>query len=216
MIDAIAHQWQQPLNSLSFYTSTLREDFRTGTIDADHVADITRNMEQQIDHLVTTLSVFRNFYRDDRKNREFSLEQVVRNVMLIMNDQLIKHTVSVVFEPECDVTIKGIENEFKHILINLINNAKEAFESRKLPDRTLNIRIGEDAERFFLTVEDNAGGIPETLLPELFKQHVTTKKETGGSGVGLYLARLIAAKHGMQLSASNVREGACFTLCLPK
>lgn len=212
MVDTIAHQWKQPLNSLSFYASMLKDDFRDGVIDAAYIDDVGSKMAHQIDHLVSTLNEFRNFYRQDKIKHPFSLQSAVGGVMLLMHDELLKYQIEVTTETSCPCPLFGIENEFKHILINLLNNAKEAFEINGVKERNIAIRLYEDEHAVCMEVEDNAGGIPESLLSRIFEPAFTTKAASDGSGVGLYLCSQIAAKHDATLEADNTGNGARFTL----
>ena len=216
MMDAIAHQWKQPLNTLSFYAGTIREDFDDGIIDGTYIDDISTKISGQIDHLVSTLNEFRSFYRLDKEQRPFSLHRSVAGVLLLMRDELMQHGITVEATVPPEYELIGIENEFKHILINLLCNAKEAFVSRDIPKRNVAITAEEENGLIRLHIEDNAGGIPETDLTHLFDPGFTTKKAQNGSGVGLFLASRIAAKHQAKFQAKNTEEGVRFTLLIPK
>lgn len=216
MMDSIAHQWKQPLNALYLYTGMLRDNFSGTPVSPEEVREISLNMERQIEHLNATLNEFRGFYRHDKEKKEFFIRRALSGVLALMRDELMKHHIDCTVVETRDFPLFGYENEFKHILINLINNAKEAFAINETKMRTLAFTIGETPTHFFLTVQDNAGGIPKGMLQEIFKQYVTTKKEQGGTGIGLHLATVIAAKHHMTLRAENVQDGALFTLSIDK
>lgn len=216
MMDAIAHQWKQPLNAISYYAGTIREDFDEGLIDAAYVDDISDKMAGQIDHLVATLSEFRNFYRQDKTHKNFPLHQSIKGVLLLMQDELMQYGITTTVAIPETLEVNGIENEFKHILINLLNNAKEAFVQNGISERQIHISANDKKGNIHLAVEDNAGGIPEAYLPNLFEAGFTTKAAQNGSGVGLYLCTRIAEKHNAKLHAHNTKAGARFTLDIPK
>lgn len=215
MMDAIAHQWKQPLNALSFYAGTIREDFHDGAIDATYIDDVSTKMAGQIDHLVSTLNEFRNFYRQDKEQRTFPLHRTVKGVLLLIKDELMQHGITITVDVPETLAITGIENEFKHILINLLNNAKEAFAINKVSERTITINAREKKGMIRLEIEDNAGGIPEAHLDRLFEPGFTTKKAQNGSGVGLYLCSRIAHKHHAAIRAKNTEAGARFCITVP-
>ena len=216
MMDAIAHQWKQPLNTLAFYAGTIREDFDEGIIDGAYIDDVSTKISGQIDHLVSTLNEFRSFYRLDKEQKNFSLHRSVAGILLLMRDELMQHAINVDVTIPPEYELFGIENEFKHIIINLLCNAKEAFVSRNIAERHVHIFTEAEEGRIHLHVEDNAGGIPEADITHLFDPGFTTKKAQNGSGVGLFLASRIAAKHQAKLQAENTEKGVRFTLLIPR
>jgi len=103
--------------------------------------------------------------------------------------------------------IIGNENEFKHIILNLINNSKYEFLHKNKKDKNITINIlGEKKELEFI---DNAGGIPEDIIDDIFEMHISTKGEDG-TGIGLYMSSQIAKKYSSELSVVNLEDGAKF------
>ncbi len=215
MMDAVAHQWKQPLNALSFYAGTLKEDFREGAVDAAYVDEVSTKMTHQIDHLVATLNAFRNFYRHDTTQKNFSLGTMVRDVLLLMKDELMHNSITVTVDIPETFTLFGIENEFKHILISLLNNTKEAFAEQDSAERNITVSAHDKGGMISLCIEDNAGGIPDALLPRIFEPGVTTKGEQNGTGTGLHLCKRIADKHNATIQVTNVPGGARFCITVP-
>ncbi len=209
MLDAVAHQWKQPLNALSMYNDLLVSDFRDGEVDEKYIENFRRDIQVQIDHMIDTLATFRSFFRPDAKQEFFSLKEVVGDVLLLARDDLLKQTVDVTVEGD-DLELFGSPNEFRHLLLNLISNAKDAFVENGIRTRRVTVRI--DGRERTLTFCDNAGGIPESVIGDIFKAHVTTKTEGKGTGIGLYMSMQIVRKHHAELSVENRKDGACFTV----
>ena len=209
MLDAVAHQWKQPLNALSMYNDLLAGDFRDGNVDESYIENFRKDIHTQIDHMLTTLDTFRSFFRPGTKVERFSMNEVVGDVLLLAKDDLLKHGINVSVEGE-DFRISGSRNEMRHLLLNLFSNAKDAFVEREIFPRNLSIRIFGNDARPRLEFCDNAGGIPEEIVDEIFKAHVTTKEEGKGTGIGLYMSRQIVEKHHGSLRVENRGEGACF------
>ncbi len=217
MIDIIAHQWKQPLSSISLYSSMLRDDFRDDLIDAAYVEEVSRRIESQIDHLMRTMQEFRSFLHDDKRAEPFSIGETLESVLTLMHGELIKHQIELSCDPFIPINLTGYPNEFKHIFINLITNTREAFISR--PDikrRRISIYSLEEENQHLLCFSDNAGGIPETLLDKVFEPRFTTKASSGGTGLGLYLCKKIVRRHGGEIRASLTKNGTLFTLKFPK
>jgi len=210
MMDAVAHQWKQPLNALSMYSEIIKNDFDDGNVDKAYITQFSIDIQTQIDHMVNTLDEFRTFFRPNKENQEFTLPDVLHSVLLLTKDDLLKNRITVNIEQEDALTINGSENEFKHLILNIINNAKDAFNEKSIEKRELKIRIIQDNEGNRLEIEDNAGGIPKEIIKDIFKANVTSKEEGKGTGIGLYMSTQIATKHHATLSVKNQNNGACF------
>ena len=215
MMDAVAHQWKQPLNALSMYSDLLRMDFEAGEVTRGYIDKFVDDIQDQISHMVSTLSEFRTFFRPDKEPEPFGLKRCTQSVLLLIHDEMLRNNINVAIENKRETIIVGIENEFKHLLLNLLSNAKDAFSERNIEDRQIFIRFHKKDAHVFIEVEDTAGGIPATIMDEIFKPNFTTKGEGKGTGIGLYMSTQIAQKMQGTLSAANGEKGALFTLKLP-
>ena len=210
MMDAVAHQWKQPLNALSMFGQMLQMDFDDGIVDRAYIENMLRDTDEQIEHMISTLTEFRTFFRPDKEPEPFGLKRCIQTVMLLMKDELMRHQIEVTIESEQEIIINGIENEFKHLILNIISNAKDAFDERERKQRMIFIRFYRKDGNTILQIEDNAGGIPDHIIKDIFKPNVTSKKE--GTGIGLYMSAQIAQKMSGQLYVANTERGAEFTL----
>ena len=108
--------------------------------------------------------------------------------------------------------LEGNENEFKHLILNIINNAKDAFNENGVKERSILIAAAQDDAIITLTIKDNAGGIPEDVIDHIFEANVTTKEPGKGTGIGLYMSIQIVEKMNGTITVANAEEGACFTI----
>jgi len=212
MIDAIAHQWKQPLNAISMLSEIAEMDFEEGLIDTAYIKKHKEQIFSQIDHLISTLDEFRTFFRPNKDIVLFDAKKAIESVLLLTKDEFIKYTIEVEVIEENALSLEGIENEFKHIILNIINNAKDAFNENETKDRKIIIKLLEKEKKKYICISDNAGGIPIKVINDIFKPNVTTKAEGKGTGIGLYMSDQIAQKMGGKLSVQNLNEGAEFTL----
>jgi len=210
MMDAVAHQWRQPLNALSMFGQLLQMDFEEGIVDKAYIDNLLNDTNEQIEHMITTLTEFRTFFRPDKEPEPFGLKRCIQTVTLLMKDELMRNQIEVHIENEKEILITGIENEFKHLILNIINNAKDAFNERERKNRAIYVRFYEEDGNIILQIEDNAGGIPDEIIKDIFKPNVTSKQE--GTGIGLYMSAQIAQKLNGQLYVANTERGAEFTL----
>jgi C4-dicarboxylate-specific signal transduction histidine kinase len=210
MMDAVAHQWKQPLNALSMYTQLLQSDFEEGVVDSAYINTLVHDVDEQIEHMISTLTEFRTFFRSDKEVEPFGLKRCIQTVMLLMKDELLRNQIEVRIESEKEIIITGIENEFKHLILNIITNARDVFIERERKNRVIYIRFHQKNGKVILQIEDNAGGIPDELIKDIFKPNFTSKAE--GTGIGLYMSAQIAQKLNGQLYVDNTQRGAAFTL----
>jgi len=210
MMDSVAHQWKQPLNALTLYSELIRNDFEEGNVDQEYIEKFRKDIQLQIDHMVNTLDEFRSFFRPSKERHDFKLLDVVNSALFLAKDDILKNRILVKVEQEDEIVVNGYENEFKHLILNIINNAKDAFIEHDISKRLIRIRLISSETGDRLEIEDNAGGVPKEVMARIFEANVTTKAEGKGTGIGLYMSRQIAQKHNAVLSVENREEGACF------
>lgn len=216
MMDAVAHQWKQPLNALSMLSDLLLSDYLEGSVDNAYITSFHQDTHEQIEHLLSTLATFRAFFRPNKGAEPFGAKRSIQSVMLLVKDEFLQHGITIDLNIDKEVIIEGIENEFKHLILNIINNAKDAFIENGINKRQITITFIHENHDFIIKLCDNAGGIPENILQEIFKPNVTSKAEGKGTGIGLYMSSQIAQKLGGTLQAINENDGACFLLTMPK
>ncbi len=215
MMDAVAHQWKQPLNAITMLTDLLLIEFEEGEVDETYLKNYQKIQWEQIDHLLSTLTEFRSFFRPNKEKVLFNIRHAIDSVLLLVKDEFLKEMISFKIEGDDRLELYGVENEFKHIILNIINNAKDAFKERDIPSRLITFKYYQKNRSNILEIDDNAKGIPSSVIDDIFKPNVTTKAEGKGTGIGLYMSAQIAEKMDATLSVVNTSEGACFTFTAP-
>jgi len=212
MIDAIAHQWKQPLNVINIGASELEMNINFDfDFDNKELLELAQNTQKQVAHLLSTLDEFRSFLRPDKPKEKVSIATLIKSVLVLLKDDLITNAIETKIEGDQYLEFEVIVNEVKHIFINLISNSKDAFNSNNIKERTILFNILEKKGFISIEITDSAGGIPEHVIKDIFKANVTTKEEGKGTGVGLYMSTQIAQKNGGDISVNNVDGGAMFT-----
>ncbi|KIM11010.1 MAG: hypothetical protein KU37_07830 [Sulfuricurvum sp. PC08-66] len=211
IMDAVAHQWKQPLSVMSTYTMQLRfstpDEMSTNVIES-----FAKKFERQIHHLTSTLNEFRSFFRPSKAPKPFKLSRATHKVLELIGEDLAKASITVQTAIDSHLELVGIENEFKHVLINLLNNAKDAFIENKITHRRIMVRASDEKGATVVEVEDNAGGISAAVLPHIFEANVTTKGEGEGTGIGLYLSAMIIDKMNGTITARTANGGSTFVM----
>ena len=214
MIDAVAHQWRQPINNINMHVDMIQYDFEDDLIDKDYIKEFQETIFTQVLHMNNTLNEFRSFFRPDKKIVPFHIFKAIDSVLILIKDELLKNVITVDVKVIDDFTIDGIENEFKHVLINILNNAKDALNENTVKDKkiTITTKIEEGMNKIYIL--DNAGGIPEFIIDDIFDANVTSKAQSNGTGIGLYMSKLIVEKYNGTIIVENDRKnnGALFTI----
>lgn len=222
MIGAISHQLKQPLSIMRGITMYVQDtqEFEPEALTAQALQEQMDRVNEQVDYMNETINLFRNFFRPDRKLSCFNPVEMIENTYKLLHKQLENRGVKVEFEL-CDCRLHGYANEFMQVMLNLLNNARDAIESTRKTGSSeesgkVTITMETKNNHCEIRVEDNGGGIPDTLLPdELFESYVTTKGEAG-TGIGLSICKFIIEQHFKgSITAGNHQQGARFTLRLP-
>ena len=213
MIDAIAHQWKQPLNVINIGASELEMNLNFGfDITNEMLMELAKETQDQVKHLLNTLEEFRSFLRPDKPQEKINISTLIESVLLLLKDDLLSNSIETEILGDKNLEFEVIVNEVKHIFINLLSNARDAFNENNIENRKVIFNIMEKKGYALVEVTDNAGGIPEHVIGDIFKANVTTKEEGKGTGIGLYMSTQIAQKNHGELSVQNVDGGAMFTL----
>ncbi len=217
MIGAIAHQWRQPLNALSLVMQNMRMQHRMGSLTEKSMDRMQEKGEQLVQRMSSTIDEFRNFFKPGKHPEAFRLAQAMRSSAEIMEGVFKNHGIALTME--CDETIElfGIPGEFSQVVLNLLSNAKDSVLDSGQAEPRILVRVIRIWDRVQISVEDNGGGIAPELLNKVFEPYFTTKDEGKGSGIGLYMSKMIVENNmNGRLEASNVRGGgARFTINLP-
>jgi signal transduction histidine kinase len=217
MISMIAHQWRQPLNTLSLMLQKYYIRYQLKKIDEEAMKRMKDDMQSLLDQMSETINDFRDFFNPGKEKSYFNPAHTVRYIVSML-DPLYEHeNIQIQTELEEDIRIYGYPNEFAQVLLNIINNAKDAImqSDRQVP-RRITVRMTCRDGYMTLTVEDRAGGISEEIIGKIFDPYFSTKLEKNGTGLGLYMSRMIIEEHmDGELQVTNHQGGARFeiTLC---
>ena len=210
MINNIAHQWRQPLNLLGLIIQGLpaSKDLSQSELDHDveQVMGVIMQMSQTIDD-------FRYFFRKDKKKIHFTVNQVVTKAVEFITPSLNSKGISISIDELPEIDIIGYSNEYSQVLLNILSNAKDVLEERNVAEPRINISITRADDRSVVTITDNGGGIGMDVMPKIFDPYFTTKEKTQGTGIGLYMSKIIIEQNmGGSLTARNVEGGVAFRI----
>ncbi len=215
MINMIAHQWRQPLNSLSMLNQSVVLKYNRDKLDIEFLEYFKINSKKQIKNMSQTIDDFRDFFKPEKEKVEFSINNVMDDTLDMVKPICKKNNINILFENKEEFKIMGYPNELGQAMLNIINNAKDALIYHDVNDKIIKINFEQIENNIILTISDNAGGISLNIIEKIFDPYFSTKGEKNGTGLGLYMSKLIIEEHmNGQLSVSNDKDGAIFSIKL--
>ncbi len=220
MIAAIAHQWNEPLVELSALVQDIQTSYLLNELKDMEVKDFVNDSMIQIKYMSKTLSDFRNFLKPSTKKKLFSITKSLSEINEIIGKQVFYSNIEMNFNYKNEneeLLIYGYENEFKQVLLNLINNAKNKIIEKDIDFRKkakIDINIKRTSNFNIIEIIDDGGKIDDKIINSIFEPYFTTKEE--GTGIGLYMAKVIIEdKMRGTITAKNDENNVIFTIKLP-
>ena len=215
MLGNIAHQWKQPLNSLNILFFNIKDAFEFNELNQAYIDQAVADGKRLVEKMSTTVTDFRNFFRPDKEIKAFSAMDQIRQAIVLVQANFDKNDISIHIDAPQDLTLTGFPNEYSHVLLNLFSNAYDAILAHYHPlsGRVVDIVLSEKDGQGCVAVRDTGGGIPEEILDRIFDPYFTTKEK--GSGIGLYMSKMIISRMNGSITAKNIEGGTEFSLCVP-
>ena len=212
MIGAIAHQWRQPLNTLAIKLQFIIDDYEDGLVDKKYLENHSDESMKLVNFMSKTIDDFRNFFNIDKVKTTFDIRTKILETTNILSSQLSNYDIAV------DVLGSNFEffghaSEFQQVILNIVNNAKDALVEEEIENGIIKIDINSDKEFGYIRISDNAGGIETSVYERIFEPYFTTKEQGKGTGLGLYMSKMIIEDNMQgELSAKNNKDGAEFMI----
>jgi len=214
LIGIIAHQLKQPLSSINIQAYNLY-DLASHKISEEALYEEYRHIERSILFMGETIDNLTNFYSPNKKPACISIQRALKSTLEILNTTLKRASITVHTQGD-DIFTYGIETELQQVFLNLITNAHDALIEREIKTPEIFITFRAEVHHVYVSVEDNGGGIPTEVFETLFDPYITTKGDQG-TGIGLYMARMIISQcFSGEITVSNSEKGAYFTLRFPR
>ncbi|HOI83164.1 MAG TPA: PAS domain S-box protein, partial [Campylobacterales bacterium] len=192
MIGAIAHQWKQPLNAIWLMIQDVKMGYDFGDLTKETMEKFKKDAGEQVSFMNQTIEDFRSFYKPSTSKTVFTLKKAVNAVLSIIKKQLDKEGIELSVNVSGDIMISGFESEFKQVILNIVNNAKDALSGKDIKQKMIYIEAARQNGRILIKISDNGGGIDEQIISsnKLFEPYFSTKGEHG-TGIGLSLSKTI-------------------------
>ena len=187
MINNISHQWRQPLSIISTISSGMLLKKEYGLLDDKEFRDNCIMIDNNVQFISKTIDNFRNFIDNDNNKKVFDLENAIEDFLNLVSALITNDHINIILNLEKDIKIDGYENELIQCFINIFNNARTALNERKIEEKLIFITTSIEDNKVIIIIKDNAQGISEEIMNKLFEPYITTKHQSQGIGLGLYI-----------------------------
>jgi len=217
MIENIAHQWRQPLNNLALVNQDMYVKLLLDKYDIDSFEKSQTLINENIQYMSKTIDNFRNFFNPNKAKKIFEVGQAIRETIQIIDATFKSNFIQLEIKDKSKNVINNYFGELEQVLIIILQNAKDILVENKIDKPKVVITTKDEKDEIILSIEDNAGGIPKDIMHKIFEPYFTTKFKSKGTGLGLYIAKMIIEKNmGGKLNISNTKKGAKFEISLRK
>ncbi|MCF7912965.1 MAG: tetratricopeptide repeat protein [Candidatus Cloacimonetes bacterium] len=213
MVSMIAHQWRQPLNVISVLVQSFEDAWEFDEMNADYIEKQVKLVMDQIFYMSETINDFRNFFKSESQG-EFDLKHVLEKALGLLDYMLKQTNISRTTDLAEDCLISGNPNEIIQVVMNIINNARDAMLEDKIESPMIKISLNKTSDNIEMSIFNKGNQIPEHVRIKLFEPYFSTKGEKG-TGIGLYICKMIIEnKYHGTIEALNRDDGVEFVIRL--
>ncbi|GAB6109692.1 ATP-binding protein [Fusibacter bizertensis] len=216
MIGNIAHQWRQPLSGLAMIYNNIIDAYKYDELDEAYLEAQGVRHADLVKFMSSTIDDFRFFFDPKTEKRDFLISSVSDRTLDFLKETIRLNNIEVTVKLENDVLINGLPNQLSQVLFSIIKNAIDAIVQNNTEEKKIFLDISRTDENLTMTILDSGGGVDTNFLPKLFDAYFTTKDEQTGTGLGLYISKVIIEKNFKgNINAANKENGLCITINFP-
>ena len=198
MIENIAHQWRQPLSSISTMATGAKLRYKNNLISDEELDDTFSKIKEHTQHLSKTIDDFRDFLRDDNdvSKELFDLNEVITKSISLTEAAYKDNQITINYENNDEkFMVNGSASQLSQVFLNILNNAKDVLVEKEIDNKFVNIKLSKENDLAVVKIHDNAGGIPSEIKEKVFDPYFTTKHKSQGTGIGLFMSKKIITQH---------------------
>jgi len=223
MLSMISHQWKQPLGAINSAVMGINIKIAGGKFNLsdpfeqkkflDYLKRKHDSILEYVQYLSDTTDDFRNFFNPNKNKTLTPLTQPIKNTLKIVQNSLEGKGIQIIHEFKADTPVMMYENEIMQVILNILKNSEDNFLEKKIRNPKIIIATLLREQQCVIRICDNGGGIPTAIAKKIFEPYFSTKDEKVGTGLGLYMSKIIMEEHhNGSLSMRNKNEGVCFEL----
>jgi len=216
MLSMIAHQWRQPLSAITSTTGSISLHMQLDGCDEKYVEENINAINKYTQYLSSTITDFRNFFKPNKEKTKTNINEVVKSSLKIIESSLADQGISIKKEFNSKQKLYTYSNELMQVVLNILKNSKDVLGENSIENQIIYIKTYDMKDIVVIEVNDNAGGVKEENIKYIFDPYFTTKENLDGTGLGLYMSKLIVQEHCKgELLVENNENGALFSIKLP-
>lgn len=216
MVGMIAHQWRQPLNAVSAAAIKMNLLNELGTLNYDNINVTLKFIQEMAQKMSSTINDFMDFAKPNREKELVTVKDIIENAVKIIEGQLQSRNIALNIDLKEDIQMYVYKKELAHVILNILANASDAFVDKEIEDKNITIHIHQEEEYAVIEIADNAGGINSAIIDRIFEPFFTTKPTGKGTGLGLYMSKLIIKEHfNGEIRAKTIGRQAIFSITIP-
>ena len=215
MIGNIAHQWRQPLSEINAILMSMQVQKENDDLSHESFYTMLGECDIVLEHMSNTINDFQNFFKPSKSKSKFSLQEACKNASFIIESSLKYNRIDFQMDILEDSEVFGYPREFAQVILNILSNSKDILVERKVENAYIRLTLARGDKFALIKVQDNGGGIQKDIMDRIFEPYFTTKHASRGTGIGLYMSKIIIeANMQGHLNVRNTEEGALFTIKL--
>ena len=216
MIENIAHQWRQPLSQINSSVLLMDMALSKKNVEYNVIEDKLLEIESLTSYMSKTIDNFKNFFNPNKEKNIITIKDSFEKSCDILKGMFQKYHIAVEIDIDEKLICKCHLDELQQVILTLLNNAIDALIIKTITFPQIFVKAYKKENNIIITIQDNALGIDNNIINKIFEPYFTTKHQSQGTGLGLYIAKMIT-ENGLSgtLNVENKLDGACFKLVLP-
>ena len=217
ILSMIAHQWRHPLNNLSLIIQNAVFKYSVGKLDDNEVSKLDLESSTQIKQMSNTIKEFKTFFLPDNESVKYDINRSIVDALSIVKPILEAESIFLDLDTQDNIFVKGFPTELGQAIVNIITNSKDALVEKNIITKSIKLSLVLINNDVKITIEDNGGGVPLKILEKIFDPYFSTKMEKNGTGLGLYMTKIIVEDHMHgKLRVANSNNGFVVEIVIPQ
>ena len=213
LMNNVAHHWRQPLAAVGVIVQDIQDAFHADELNEKYLEESVNEAMKQLQQMSKTITDISELFITTKVERSFNVKEEIEKMIQILSQNFKANDINTYLDCEEGCTILGYPHEFAQVVFNILTNAKEIIVQRECKERSIFLKISNENKRCRIIIEDTAGGIDDELIDKIFEPYFSTKENLIGTGLGLYMSKMIIEKNMKgSLSVQNTEKGAAFTI----
>ena len=217
MISMIAHQWRQPLSTVTLNISNIQIKRLLGEkIDEQVLDKALADISDTVVYLSETIDDFQTFFSPNREVQRVEVDEIINRAIGFTTARLKNTDIEIYYDSNENIFVETYVNELVQVILNILNNAIDELLIRAVASPRVSIKLENQTNQVIISIEDNAGGVSEEIIERIFDPYFSTKGKNG-TGLGLYMSQMIMQKQfNTKIDVINLKNGSSFAIIVPK